>query len=65
MKLHHNTGIGYRDAVDGALNDLQERYGISRSDARKLFAEAITRTCVWDEIISMCDWQLEIKKEEQ
>ena len=59
MKLHDNTGIGFRDAIDGSLRLLQRRYGISRSDARKLLAEAITRNCVWDEIISMCDWQLE------
>lgn len=58
MRLHDNTGIGFRDAIDGSIRDLQERYGISRADARKLLAEAITRTCVWDEIISMCNWQL-------
>lgn len=58
MKLHDNTGIGFRDAIDGSLRLLQERYGVSRSDARKLLAEAITRTCIWDEIIDMCDWQL-------
>lgn len=59
MRLHDNTGIGFRDAIDGSLRELQERYGVSRADARKLLAEAITRTCVWDEIIGMCDWQLE------
>ena len=59
MRLHDNTGIGFRDAIDGSLRELQERYGISRADARKLLAEAITRNCVWDEIIGMCDWQLE------
>lgn len=62
MKLHDNTGIGFRDAIDGSLRLLQERYGVSRSDARKLLAEAITRTCIWDQIIDMCDWQL--RKEE-
>ena len=58
MKLHDNTGISYRDALDDALRDLQTRYGITRAEARKLFAEAIVRNCVWDEIISMCDWQM-------
>lgn len=57
MKLHHNIGIGYRDALDGALRDLQKRYKISRSDARFLLADALMRNCVWDEIINVCDWQ--------
>ena len=58
MKIHDNTGFKLTDALDWALKDLQERYNISRADARKLLAEAIPRNCVWDEIIGMCDWQL-------
>lgn len=59
MKMHDNLGIGLTDALDGALRTLQDKYHISRPDARRLLADAITRNCVWDEIIGICDWQLE------
>ena len=58
MKIHDNTGMKLTDALDWALKDLQERYQISRADARKLLAEAIIRNCVWEAIIEQCDWQL-------
>ena len=58
MKIHDNTGVRLTDTIDWALRDLMERYHISRADARKLLAEAISRNCVWDQIIGMCDWQL-------
>lgn len=58
MVLKDNLGIGYRDALDGCLRDLQETYHISRHDARRLFANVIARNCVWYEIISTCDWIL-------
>ena len=63
MKIKDNTGMKLTDSIDWALRELQEQYSISRADARKLLAEAIPRICVWEEIISMCDWQL--RKEEQ
>ena len=59
MKIHDNTGMKLTDALDWALRDLMERYHISRADARKLLAEAIPRNCVWEEIVNMCNWQLE------
>lgn len=65
MRLADNTGVGYRDALDGALRDLQERYHINRHEARRLFAEAIVRNCVWDEVIGTCDWLLGIEREDE
>ena len=64
MKIRDNTGFKLTDALDWALRDLQERYHISRADARKLLAEAIPRNCVWDEIVGMCDWQLGKEQED-
>ena len=64
MKLNDNTGVNYRDALDGVLRELQEQYHISRKDARRLFAEVITRNCVWDEIIGTCDVLLGIWHDE-
>lgn len=64
MRIRSNTGVKLTDTIDWALRDLMQRYNISRADARKLLAEAIVRNCVWDEIIDMCDWQLELKKED-
>jgi hypothetical protein len=58
MKMRDNLGIGYTNALDRALGDLQARYSITRADARRLLADAISRNCVWDTIIDMCDWQL-------
>ena len=55
IKIKDNAGIGYRDILDGTLRDLQDRYNISRHDARFLFANALCRSCVYDELISTCD----------
>lgn len=65
MRLADNTGINYRDALDGCLRDLMEQYHISRQDARRLFAEAISRNCVWDEVLGTCDWLMGIEQEEE
>ena len=64
MKIRDNTGFKLTDALDWALRDLQERYHISRADARKLLAEAIIRNCVWEAIIEQCDWQLGKEQED-
>lgn len=55
IKIKDNAGIGYRDILDGTLRDLQDRYNISRHDARFLFANTLCRSCVYDELISTCD----------
>lgn len=55
MKIKDNLGIGYRDVLDGVLRELQSRYKISRHDARFLFANALPRSCVYDELIGVCD----------
>lgn len=55
MKIKDNLGIGYRDVLDGVLRELQSRYKISRNDARFLFANALPRSCVYDELINVCD----------
>ena len=65
MRLADNTGINFRDALDGCIRDLMERYHISRKDARRLFAEAIVRQCVYNELIGTCDWLLGIENEEE
>ena len=55
MKITDNLGIGYRDVLDGVLRELQNRYNISRHNARFLFANALPRSCVYDELIGVCD----------
>ena len=65
MRLADNTGIGYMDALDGCIRDLMERYHINRKDARRLFAEAIVRNVVWDEMIGTCNWLLGISNDEE
>ena len=55
IRIKDNVGIGYRDILDGTLRELQERYNISRHDARFLFANALCRSCVYDELIGTCN----------
>ena len=59
MNIHDDTGTGLREGVDIVLNHLMQRYNISRRNAAKLLGEALCRSCIIEEIDSMCDWQLE------
>lgn len=63
IKLKDNTGIGYQQALDNCLTDLQDMYHISRRDARRLFAETIIRNCVWEEFISTADYLIGKEKD--
>ena len=65
IRIKDNAGIGYRDALDGILRELQDHYKISRHDARFLFANALCRSCVYDEIIGTCNALLGLPNDEE
>ena len=58
MKIKDNTGARLQETINNILEDLMERYSVSRVDARKLLAESLVRNIVFDEITGMCDWLL-------
>lgn len=58
MKIKYNTGARLQETINGILEDLMERYSVSRVDARKLLAESLVRNVVYNEITDMCDWLL-------
>lgn len=62
MRLTDNTGVKLKEAVDYTLCEIMERYGISRENARKLFAESLIRNCVQDEITKTADVLLGLNK---
>ena len=56
MKIHGATGVGYKEATDFVIDKIMSRYSINRRDALKVYAEAIIRNCVVDELIGECDY---------
>ena len=60
MKIQLDIDMGYRDALDYLLRQIEIKYQISRADARKLLASSLIRTPVIDEIMATCDCLLGI-----
>ena len=58
MKINGEIGINYKDAMNWVIKELETKYSLSHSDALKLFAEAIVRNCVMEEIYGECDFLL-------
>lgn len=56
MKIHGAEGVGYKEATDFVIEKIMNRYSISRKSALKLYAEAIIRNCVIDELMGECDY---------
>lgn len=58
MKIENAVGIGYKAALEFVLEDIMKYHGVTREQARKLFAEAIVRNCVLEELYSEINWLL-------
>ena len=58
MRIRAEAGFSFREATDSVVSLIMERWGVSRKDALKLFAEAIVRNCVQEELFGEIDWLL-------
>ena len=58
MRIRAEEGFSFREATDSVVTLIMERWGVSRKDALKLFAEAIVRNCVQEELFGEIDWLL-------
>lgn len=64
MKINGAIGINYKDAMDWVIKEIETKYGLSHSDALKVFAEAIVRNCVMEELYGEIDFLLGKEVEE-
>ena len=58
MKIRDATGLSFTDAKQVVIAEVMERYNVDRKDALKLFAEAIIRNCVLEELYGEMDFLL-------
>lgn len=50
IKIAESYGVTLKDALDNIVCDLVKEYNISQRDAKRLLAETLIRTCVYEEI---------------
>lgn len=50
IKIADSYGVTLKDALDNIVCDLVKEYNISQRDAKRLLAETLIRTCVYEEI---------------
>ena len=63
MRINCESGFTFNEAKENVISEIIYRYGVNRKYALKLFAEAIIRNCVQDELFGEIDWL--IGKEEE
>lgn len=55
MRIKDACGVGYKDAIDYCINEMQHKYDLNRRDAMRLFAESVIRNCVQEELFATAD----------
>ena len=63
IKIAESYGVTLKDALDNIVCDLVKEYNISQRDAKRLLAETLIRTCVYDEILGAADVLLQVTRE--
>lgn len=58
MRINCEAGFSFNEAKESIVTEIMDRYDVNRKDALKLFAEAIIRNCVQDELFGEIDWLL-------
>lgn len=55
IKIAESYGVTLKDALDNIVCDLVKEYNISQRDAKRLLAETLIRTCVYEEIFNTAE----------
>lgn len=55
IKIAESYGVTLKDSIDNIVCDLVKEYNISQRDAKRLLAETLIRTCVYEEIFSTAE----------